>query len=176
MKIYLDTNIIDRRASKDFAKSFWNKLNKFLENNPEQICTSSLTIIELNKNKNIKHKQIGSERYSLLTKIPLADDWSRRPSRLGIARLGESGFGDSIGKVDPLYLEFQKIFRDIEDCKHLQTAIQNYCTHFLTNDKRTILNIVNNNLSGKVRDKLFSHFSIIDVDEFVNMPLPELSV
>jgi len=169
MKIYLDTNIIDHRASKTYPEQFWTKLNLLIESTQKQICTSSLTLVELKNNKDVQMAEIGINRYELLSKIPLSDDWLRPPSRFGIAKFGRSGSGDGVGVLDQLLIKLGTIFYDREDCKHLQSAIHNQCSHFLTNDKHSILNILKYNLSEKQLFDLNSIIQIIDLQEFLDI-------
>ena len=168
-KVYIDTNIIDSRSSKNFSFEVWNKIISMIDSDHSTVLTSHLTLIELQQNKDVITSQIGIDKYNKLLSIPIGSMWVKPPSRFGIAKFGTSGFGDAVGEQD-LYYKFliSKGFTK-EDAQHILSAIKDNCEYFLTFDKATILNRIKSNLNQKQRDFLKIRF--IDPVEFLDIEL-----
>lgn len=165
-KIYIDTNIIDTRASFYFSAEIWNRIISIIDIDPSLVVTSNLTINEIRENKSAIKDIVGEDKFNKLSNITIADKWIKPPSRFGVARFGMSGFGDASGVEDPLYIFLVSKF-DEEDALHIFSAIKAKCKYFLTFDKKTILNRVKNNLSKKQQEYLKIEF--IGVEEFLLM-------
>ena len=138
--VYLDTNIFSRITDLKISSQAANAYRALADRQDIKLVTSPKTIQEIKQAPNKDRASVLHFIYSLFEKVPLqASEYSASISTASIGSTPIAG-----GWTDPLYSELKKIF-DPDDAEHIFQAAKSLCDYFLTLDKKSILNRVENN-------------------------------
>jgi predicted nucleic acid-binding protein len=143
-KIYLDSNLIFDPSKieniKDDEVEALEKLADLKLNGGIEFYTSEKTKREIEKHKNVKKKGILEFYYSLIQNIP-------EKNIIKSAIFNEIVFNEAIFNErveDQFFTELKQIF-DSDDAEHIFQAEKNNLDYFLTLDKKTISNRIEQN-------------------------------
>jgi hypothetical protein len=166
VKIYIDTCVISYWAERtEITEESIRILDQLKEFDYSIVCTSSETLKEIQNKKDPLIENLGLEKFISLSKIPIADKWIYTPAIFRVAKFGKTHFGNTKGLIDPIFIHLSKWFPGKSDQIHLMSAIKSHCTHFLTEDYKTIINLISNNLTLSDKKLLGSFIKIIDTKE-----------
>ncbi len=146
-KVYLDTNIISRindfRVKEKEIQSL-AEISERYQKDEIKFFTSSKAKEEIQKIDDEKKKGLILFFCNLITNVPSANLIEHTSACFGSVTFGTSTFGGGGSVENPLFSRLKSFF-DIDDAEHIFQAEKSELDYFLTLDKETILNRINQN-------------------------------
>ena len=144
-RVYLDTNIVSRvkdfKLEEEEAKALRVISEKF-DKQEIELFISLKVKEEIEKIKEITQREFLLFICNLVKKVPYANLVKSVPSTFGSAPFGVATFGGSYNVESPLLAKLKTLF-DKDDAEHIFQAEKANLDYFLTLDRRSIINRIN---------------------------------
>lgn|GEM_PF-1385629 len=144
-RIYLDTNIVSRindfRLKEEDARAL-RAMSEKIDKKEIELFTSIKAKEELEKIQQTIQRDFLLFIYNLVKKVPVSNLVVSTPSTFGSISFGTSRFGGGRSTENPLLIKLKTIF-DKDDAEHIFQAERSNMDFFLTLDKKSIIDRIN---------------------------------